>query len=99
MSPKLNSLVSRGRGKWHFFLSNFRSKGNFSPLCKIIYLDIIRRNFSISGIFDGLPDKKLGLVNLTKIYLFWSNIANLFAFKSLKPREKDLGSKSLDIFI
>ena len=45
----------------------FRNKGNFNHLCKIIFLDIIRRNFLISGIFDGLPDKKLDPVNLAKI--------------------------------
>ena len=36
-------------------------------LRKIIYLDIIRRNFLISGISDGLPDIKLDPVNLAKI--------------------------------
>ena len=50
-----------------FLGSIFRNKGNFSPLCKIIYLDIIQRDFLISGVFDGLPDKKLDPVNLAKI--------------------------------
>ena len=50
-----------------FWGSIFRNKGNFNHLCKIIYLDIIQRNFLISGVFDGLPDKKLDPVNLAKI--------------------------------
>ena len=50
-----------------FLGSIFRNKGNFNHLCKIIYLDIIRRNFLISGIFDGLPDIKLDPVDLAKI--------------------------------